>query len=201
MPMDDITFACIPCTKELMYAENIDVSEKMHIACSQDDRWHWYMKLAGSSLREINPVINVVDEIHKLSGRSGSTDKLVRIMSALYRNVIEQERVNYKPQIANIHKSRKNCDDSCEIYIKIGIKKIYHNGIPALLIHMEDSGREFSQDALLKSLCDIHGNAIDPDDEEFPLVYELNKLSRENCTGNRLEAIIFEAERMVTHYG
>jgi len=38
-------------------------------------------------------------------------------------------------------------------------------------------------------------------DEEYPLVFELNKLSRNKDYGNRLEAIIFEQDNRVNHYG
>lgn len=200
VPMDDITLACIPCTSKLMYANNVDISKKMHIACSQDDRWHWYMELGGSSLHEIDPVHHVIAEIHKISGRSFNTDRLAEIMSSLYENVIQSEKHKNNPQVTDIHKARKISHDSVDAYVRIGIKKIYHNGIPALLIHMEDSGRVFSQDALLASLHDTK-NKTKPCDEEFPLVYELNKLSRKNGVGNRLEAIIFENDSLVNNYG
>ncbi len=200
VPMDDITIACIPCTSKLMYADNIDISKKMHIACSQDDRWHWYMELGGSSLREINPVNNVIAEIHKISGRSVNTNKLADIMSTLYENVIEDDAHESISQVPNIHKARKLGNDSTATFVRIGIKKIYHNGIPALLVHMEDSGKAFTQDALLSSLDEMQNNT-NTYDEQFPLVYELNKLSRKNGSGNRLEAIIFENERLVNNYG
>lgn len=199
--MDDVTLACIPCTDELMSEDNIDVAKSMHIACSQDNRWHWYMELAGSSLREINPVQNVIDEIHKLSGRSVSTDQLSDIMTTLYNNVIEQDDYASNPQITNIHKPRKACDNSNDVFIRIGIKKIYHNGIPALLVHMEDSGRQFSQEALLNSLSNKAGHNTESYYEEYPLVFELNKLSRNKNSGNRLEAIIFEHDNLVDNYG
>jgi hypothetical protein len=184
-----------------MYANNIDLSKNRHIACSQDNHWHWYMELGGSSLREINPVQTVIDEIHKISGRSASTDKLSNMMSALYRNVIEQGARAHNPHVSRIHKIRKNCDDSSDIYTRIGIKKIYHNGIPALLVHMEASGKELSQDALLSSMKETQGDTKHSYDEEFPLVYELNKLSRKKDSGNHLEAIIFESDRSVNNYG
>lgn len=198
---DDITFACIPCTSKLLHANNIDISKRMHISSSQDNHWHWYIELGGSSLREINPVQNVIEQIHKMSGYSVSTDKLSNIMSLLYRNIIEQQGYEGDTQISNIHKTRKTCIDSADIFIRIGIKKIYHNGIPALLIHMEDSGKEFSQNALMQSLKMINDNAARLYDDEFPLVYELNKLSRKKGTGNCLEAIIFEHNRRENSYG
>jgi len=199
--MDDVTLACIPCTDKLMHENNIDVAKSMHIGCSQDNRWYWYMELGGSSLREINPVQKVIDEIHKLSGRSVSTEQLSDIMSTLYNNVIEQGEHAANPQITNIHKPRKACDDSDEIFIRIGIKKIYHNGIPALLVHMEDSGRQFNQDALLNSLVNKLDSRTESYDEAYPLVFELNKLSRNKNSGNRLEAIIFEHDNLVNNYG
>ncbi len=201
VPMDDVTLACIPCTGKLMYANNIDLSKNMHIACSQDSHWHWYMELGGSSLRENNPVQTVIDEIHKISGRSASTDKLSNMMSVLYKNVIEHEGQAHNPLVTNIHKIRKACNDSSDIYTRIGIKKIYHNGIPALLVHMEASGKEFTQDALLRSLKKAQNDTKERYDEEFPLVYELNKLSRKKGSGNHLEAIIFEYDRSVNNYG
>ncbi len=199
--MDDVTLACIPCTDKLMHENNIDVSKSMHIACSQDNRWHWYMELGGSSLHKVDPVQNVIDEIHKLSGHSASTDQLSDIMSTLYNNVIDQHSHATSPQVTNIHKTRKTCDDSSDIFIRIGIKKIYHNGIPALLVHMEDSGRQFSQEALLNSLVNKEDRNSDLYDEEYPLVFELNKLSRNKDSGNRLEAIIFEHDNLVNNYG
>ncbi len=198
--MDDITLACIPCTSKLMYANNVDISKNMHIACSQDDRWHWYMELGGSSLREINPVDNVIAEIHNISGRSVNTDRLAEIMSTLYQNVIDNDLHENISQVTNIHKARKTCSDSGETYVKIGIKKIYHNGIPALLVHMEDSGKAFTQDTLLSSIDHMQSNK-NSYNEDFPLIYELNKLSRKNGSGNRLEAIIFENDRLVNNYG
>ena len=200
VPMDDITLACIPCTSKLMYANNVDSSKTMHIACSQDDRWHWFMELGGSSLYEIDPVHHVITEIHKISGQSANTDKLANIMSRLYKNVVDSENQNNKPQVTNIHKGRKDCSDSIDSYVRIGIKKIYHNGIPALLIHMEDSGSVISQDSLLHSLNETQ-NQEEACDDEFPLVYELNKLSRNSVSGNRLEAIIFENGNLVNNYG
>ena len=201
VPMDDITLACIPCTKKLMRENNIDISKSMHIACTQDDGWHWYLELGGTSMREIDPVQYVIDEVHKLSGRSPNTDKLTDIMSLLYDNLIEPKYSDDKPQIEDIHKTRKNRIDSQEMFIRIGIKKIYHNGIPALLVHMEDSGKQFSQDALLNSLDEKENVNTDLHDEKYPLVFELNTLSRYKDYGNRLEAIIFEQDDQVNHYG
>jgi len=198
--MDDITLACIPCTSKLMYANNIDISKNMHIACSQDDRWHWYMELGGSSLREINPVDNVIAEIHNISGRSVNTDRLADIMSTLYHNVIDNDPHDNVCQVTNINNARKTCSDSGEIYVKIGIKKIYHNGIPALLIHMEDSGKVFTQNTLLSSIDHMRSNK-NAYDEESQLVYELNKLSRKKGSGNHLEAIIFENDHLVNNDG
>jgi len=201
VPMDDVTLACIPCTGKLMYANNVDLSRKMHIACSQDNHWHWYMELGGSSLRKINPVQTVIDEIHKISGRSANTDELSNIMSVLYKNVIEQKGKEHDPHVTRMHRTRKTFDDSHDIYTRIGIKKIFHHGIPALLVHMEASGREFTQDELLSCMKKTKNNIMDRCDEEFPLVYELNKLSRKKDSGNHLEAIIFEYDQSVNNYG
>jgi len=199
VPMDDVTLVCIPCTKKLMHENNIDVSKGMHITCTQDDSWHWYLELGGTSMREMDPVQYVIDEIHKISGHSDNIDKLAGIMSMLYDNAIVQNNTEDNAQISNIHKTIKNRIDSQDMFIRIGIKKIYHNGIPALLIHMEDGGRQFSQDALLNSLDEKRSAAFH--DEEYPLVFELNKLSRNKDYGNRLEAIIFEQDNRVNHYG
>lgn len=201
IPMDDVTLACIPCTGKLMYANNIDLSKNMHIACSQDNHWHWYIELGGSSLRKINPVQTVIDEIHKISGRSASTEKLSNIMSALYKNVIAQKGEEHDPHVTRMHRTRKTFDDSHDIYTRIGIKKIFHHGIPALLVHMEASGREFTQDELLSCMKKAKISIMDRCDEEFPLVYELNKLSRKKDSGNHFEAIIFEYDQLVNNYG
>ncbi|VAW53072.1 Serine phosphatase RsbU, regulator of sigma subunit [hydrothermal vent metagenome] len=202
--MDDIALVCIPCTSKLMYVNNIDISKEMHIACSEDNRWHWYLELAGLSLYEINPVHYVIAEIHKISGRSINTEKLSDIISVLYKNVIEHEQHEDSSQVTNLYKVRKTCINSGDAYIKIGIKKVYHNAVPALLIHMEDSGKALAQDDLLNLLDNISNNTsnnTEPHDEEFPLVYELNKLSGKKGFGNRFEAIIFENNRLVSDYG
>ncbi len=199
--MDDVTLACIPCSDELMHENNIDAGKSMHIACSEDNRWHWYMELGGSSLHEINPVQNVIEEVHRLSGQSLSADKLSDIMSMLYHNVIQHSDPADASQLASIHRARENGDESNNVFIRIGIKRIYHNGIPALLVHMEDSGKQFTQDALLSSLDHQENKTTDSHDNEYPLVFELNKLTRNKNSGNRLEAIIFEHDNLVNYYG
>jgi hypothetical protein len=186
-PVDDVTLVCIPCTTKLMCVDNINVSNNMQIASNRDNSWCWYMELGGSSLREVNPVPIAIEEINKIYGCTDSADKLSNIMSVLYENVIRNYDDEYNPP----NFDKYNNQDS-EIYIRIGIKKVEHNGMPALLVRMEDSGRGLATNKLNSSLNSQDINLANHLDIDLPLIYEFNKKTNSNGTGNSFEAIICE---------
>jgi serine phosphatase RsbU (regulator of sigma subunit) len=194
-PMDDVTLAYIPCVESLMHVNDIDVSKNIQYSNSRDQSWCWYMELGGSSLCEVNPVPIVLNAIHKISGHSACTDKLSSIMSVLYKNVIEHDASslnNINLQDINIINNDicNNIENIDGIYIRIGIRKVEHNGCPALLVRMEDSGKGIDEDELLSFINDNCEISIDKYNKGFPLVYELHKLNNYQGAGNRLEAII-----------
>jgi hypothetical protein len=151
------------------------------------------MELGGSSLREVNPVPIVLNEINKITGHSDSIEKLSNIMSILYNNILEQGALanpdNNLPEITFENKLiRKNMYD---IFIRIGIRRVEHNGEPAVLVRMEDSARGVDNDELIRFLnINNNNNCTNSFNEGAPLVYELNKSSNNQGMGNRLEAII-----------
>lgn len=196
---DDVSVACIPCVSTLLNTNNNDITKNIHIGCNQDNYWHWFIELGGSSLLDIDPINSFIDEINKISGYSENLDKLSEIMSKLYKNVIDDNDLNDKYNSSSENQSRKAYGNSSESFIRIGIKKIYHNGIPALLVHMEDSGKQLSQNDVICTAGNINELSDHIDDE--PLVFELNKLSASSDVGNRLEAIIFEHDSLVSVYG
>ena len=62
--------------------------------------------------------------------------------------------------------------------------------MPALLIQMEGNGKEVTNEKLVKLLDDVNECGINSCIENVPLIYELNKLSSNQSTGNRFEAIV-----------
>lgn len=176
-PVDDITLACIPCTNSLMLSKEVDNHQYKKI--SYNSNWCWYMELGGRSLHELNPVPIVIDEIQKISGLHLTTKTLANIMSALYENVIVERSWT---------KNHEKYTSNSMHYVKIGIKKVSHNGFPSLLIQMEDSGKEINLNDLAYCLLDEKSN--DKKDKEYSLSYKLNELTLENNTGNCLEAIV-----------
>ncbi len=191
--IDDVTLACIPCTGKLMHTGDIKLSEKTKITSDHHDGWCWYMELVGLNLRETNPVPIVIDEIYKIFGHSVRDEKLSDIMTSLYENVIEygapEDYINETDLSEYITNNYRNVDD---IYIRIGLKKIEHNNVPALLVRMEDSGKNFAHDQLMNCLNNKDTPKDDPFNKVVPLTYEFNEFSNYDGYGNRLEVILYE---------
>ena len=192
-PADDVTLACIPCTASLMRVSDTDFPKTMKAKNIQDDDWCWYVEFVGTSLLNINPVPMVMSELHNISGRLVNTRKLSLIMSALYNNVVGNHVSENNVGVIGSNKSKdtKNIKYS---YIRIGIKKVEHNGEPALLVRMEDSAGEIDHKELNDHIGKRTEYVNDSSEEVTPLVYEINKVPFNQWPGNRLEAIIYGSD-------
>lgn len=191
-PSDDVTLVCIPCTASLMHADSRKPPTYKKI--KYDSNWCWYMEFGGWSLREINPIPIIIDEILRLSGDSVSAEKLSEILSSLYENVINTIACQCKENKNNNGKhlsSNSNLNEYIA-FIRVGIKRIEHKGIPALLVQMEDSGNVLSIDELI--YCFPIENENIKSIDENPLVFKFNELVLNNNIGNRLEAIIYSQQ-------
>lgn len=197
-PDDDVTLACVPCTNKLTEVHDGDVVNKIKTTPVDNNEWCWYLELSGSSLRNVNPVPIAMSEASKISGSSVSEEKLSCILSALYDNALEhglQFVADEKSQSSDKNDSyRTDTKVPCEVadsYLRIGLKKVVHQGDPALLVSVEDSGKGFDHADLLAQLNSQSGSEFSGNDG-IPLVYEISDSLNYHGRGNLVEAIISE---------
>jgi DNA-binding response OmpR family regulator len=188
-PADDVTLAFIPCTPGLMSVTEVGTQNNIQLMSGNRDRsWCWYLELGGESLHAVNPIPIVINEIHKLSEGAVKTEKLFSIMTALYQNVINKKSAVNDTSRNTISKNNIGGD----IYLRIGIQKLEVDGEPALLVQMEDSGKEVTNDKLINYLNNEDNSAEKTCNGSMPLLYELNKSLNKQNIGNRFEAIVCE---------
>lgn len=183
---DDVTLAYIPCTEGLVGVKEDDSLDEIHMAVSRNSEWSWYIELAGSSLRDINPVPVAISEIANMSGFAVSTDKLSNIMSVLYENAINQNIMCKE----DLGRSDKKTESNKAGFVRIGIKDVIYQGQSALFISMENSGQEFSQNELMNYLDDVGSDMFDYFSSNDLLHYNISNMSDYQEPGNRLEVII-----------
>jgi len=194
-PNDDVTLACIPCNSCMTeiddrgYLHSVDSSTE----CSND--WYWYMELSGDNLVTVNPVPLVMDEVKKMPDYAVCDNRLSDVLNALYNNAIEHglmfstdvnkaSEIDYFYENINREKTKNR-----EEYLRIGLKKIEHDGDPALLVSIEDSGCGFDHQDLMHEL--INGDSNEGAEENgISLVYKLTRSLHYHGKGNHVEAII-----------
>ncbi len=191
-PVDDVTLACIPCTQYLTEVNDSCLTDSVQIAGNRKEGWCWYMELSGSSLRNVNPVPIVINEAQKLSGQEISEAKLSSVLNALYENALEHgiQISNESSRSVAVNKHSKVKHDVVNTgYLRIGLKKVEHNGGSALLVSIEDSGQGFDH---VDCMSQIANKTADNKEinEGISLVYELSESLHYHGKGNHVEAII-----------
>ena len=196
-PVDDVTLACIPCTIDLVDVKKTDFSSEFKITENHNNAWRWYLELGGTSLCEINPVPLAISEIHKKYGRSDSADELSTIMSLLYESLTNQCcSIDHVGDVGAGQSNISNIIDLSGINIKITMKEVHHNRMPALLVQMVDSGRNFSEARCIETLSRSNINSTSLYNEKQSLIYQLNTFSNKEGAGNKLEAIISSHDQL-----
>lgn len=189
-PDDDVTLVCIPCTSNLTEIHDTNTSNfsGAKIEKNIDDGWFWYLELSGSSLRNIDPTTIVMGEVYKMFGQAVSEKKLSSVLNSLVDNA---NKYGLSGVIGNLEDAG---DETCDLqnsnkYLRIGLKKVEHDGGDALLLSLEDSGAGFDHASLMGGIKDRFDN-----DElvnaGIPLVNEICDSLNYYGTGNRVEAII-----------
>jgi len=152
--------------------------------------WRWSLELAGETLYEINPVPIVINSINKKYGSSDSVDELSDILLLLYDNLTEQHCSVDGMGEAGAELSSNGAIEHSGVYIKISMKEVCHNRVPALLVQVVDTGKSFSNGRGIDRLSRNNINITGLHSKKESLVYELNTLSNEPGPGNRLDAIV-----------
>ena len=180
-PDDDVTLACIPCSCDLTEINDSESSSESRSVNSNEDGWHWYMELSGSSLQNIDPVPIAIGEAYKIFGQAVSEARLTSVLKALYDNAMLHG-------LSGLTKKNSNIDNG-DSYLRIGLKKIEYEAESALLVSIEDSGDGFNYTELLHRLKSDHDD-IEVSNDGIPLVYEISDALHYHGRGNRVEAIL-----------
>ena len=195
-PGDDVSLACIPCADKMTEVNDSDFVNSLQIASNRDDGWSWYMELSGANLHNVNPIPIVMSEVRKISGYSVCNNKLSNILTVLYENAIEHglltaSLADFAKNDAknNSNDNNKKTNKENDDYIRIGLRKVEHQGEPALLVSIEDSGNGFDHKEFMDELINRSGGK-DTGNNGIPLVYELTESLYYHGRGNRVEAII-----------
>lgn len=152
--------------------------------------WHWSLELAGETLYEINPVPIVINSINKKYGSTDSVDELSDILSLLYDNLTEQRYSVDDSGEVSVGLTSNSAIEYSGIYIKISMKEVCHNRVPALLVQVVDTGKSFSNGHNIDISSTKNINITGMHNKKQSLVYELNTLSNKHGSGNRLDAIV-----------
>jgi serine phosphatase RsbU (regulator of sigma subunit) len=191
-PDDDVTLACIPCTKHLTEVDDSCLSDTVQIASNSKDGWCWYMELTGSSLRNVNPVPIVINEAQKISGQGFSEKKLSNVVNVLYENSLKHGLKVTSVEERRDDYSKSDSDEIIKIensYLRIGLKKVEHKGEAALMVSIEDSGQGFNHVDYMNQVMSKKSQELNSN-EGISLVYELSESLRYHGKGNRVEAIL-----------
>ena len=197
-PGDDITLACIPCAENMTEVSDSGFVNNMQVATNRDDGWSWYMELSGASLHNINPVPIVIGEVRKISGHPVNNDKLSNVLTVLYENAIKHgllfssKNKLSKKYVENISKDcDAKIDKESDSYLRIGLRKVDHQGESALLFSIEDSGDGFDHKEFMADLVN-RPESKTAKNNGIQLVYELTKSLNYHGKGNHVEVIISE---------
>jgi len=191
-PDDDVTLACIPCTPHLTKIDDSCLTDSVQIASNNKNDWCWYMELSGSSLRNVDPVPIVMNEVQKLSGTAISENKLSSVLHVLYENAVEHG-IQIGSDTCGADSRNDSSEDDQGIadkgYLRIGLKKIERKEGDAILISIEDSGQGFDHVDYMSQIVNKSAS-IEKSDEGIPLVYSLSESLNYHGKGNHVEAIV-----------
>lgn len=194
VPDDDVTLACIPCSADLTRID--DVADNLQVASNNKSHWCWYMELSGSSIINVDPLPIIMNEAKKIDGIEVDRGKLNSVLKELYDNAISHGLSCVTTPIKDretVSKHLQDCDGEKNNYLRIGLKKVEHNGNAALLVSLEDSGDGFNFSDVIDQLRDddsCRRDAVDQNNEGISLVYQLSDSLNYHGNGNRVEAII-----------
>ncbi|HEB55005.1 MAG TPA: fused response regulator/phosphatase [Gammaproteobacteria bacterium] len=170
-PSDDITLACIACTPDIMPGYSPRQMRNADFSFSENESWRMYIEMGGVIADRINPVPLIVEEINRTTGCDKDTERLSEIMAVLYKNAVGNR-------------------NNSSTYIKIGVKDVNYNGSDAVLVRMEDGGKEISAGELDSSPQKRKEWALGAGYPEDSFLYEINSRPGMNSSGNRFKAII-----------
>lgn len=199
-PDDDVTLACVPCTNKLTEVQDDVLIQQEKSAVISDDEWCWYMELSGTSLLTINPVPLAINEATKIKGCAYNREKLEKVLSALYENamrhglliVASEKSINTGDAVEGA--ADGDAETYNKRYLRLGLKKVDHEGVSSLLVSVEDSGEGFDYDSVINNTSRLSGT--ENTDNGIAMVYEVSEALHYHGRGNIVEAIISEQSQV-----
>ena len=195
--VDDVSIVCVPCVHEVVQpVVNNNIMSK-HVTHDYNGSWRWMMELSGASLHDVDPVPVVINEYNKLTAQPVSMMKLHNVLTELYRNALEYGVFrSVRKQMERTHRCNRDEITNANLfdgsYIKIELQQIRYRNLPAMLIRVEDSGRGFDHESVMRDVMDRQNDVA--------IGYGL-KLVMETCEslvfnrcGNTVEAIIADRQ-------
>ena len=156
------------------------------------------LEVSGANLRHIDPVPIIVDQYNKLNEPIVCADKLRCVVSALYDNALNHGVLEISDLTSPWYTDEDQLEDerarrfssAAYGFVRIEVQRIMYQGMPSLLVKLEDSGRGFDYMDLFSSSDQQHDEKNQACIGSIQRVRKMCQSLRYQGRGNRVEAIV-----------
>ena len=193
--VDDVSVITVPCIHEVVQPPVNDSVLSQHVTHDYNGSWRWMMELSGASLHDVDPVPVVIHEYNKLTAQPVPMMQLHNVLTELYRNALEYGVFRtVRKQMERTHRCNRDDITNANLldgsFVRIELQQVHYRNRPAMLIRVEDSGRGFDHQQVMKEVMDSKNDVSIG--YGLKLVVDTCDSVMFNKSGNMIEAVIVD---------